>query len=358
MHFIDEVTVHVRGGSGGSGLLHWKRAKFVPRGGPDGGDGGNGGAVIFEAVNNLNTLVDLAYSPHLFAEDGSPGGENLKTGKDGNNLHVRIPAGTQVFFNDKMVADLGKSGSRWIAARGGKGGKGNAYFKSSTNQAPEYAQSGISGEERTYRLVLKSVADIGLVGLPNAGKSTLVRSMSSAKPKVADYPFTTLSPELGVVMLSDNRRFVLADIPGIIEGASNGKGLGLTFLKHIERTKVLVFVIDITQCPSYQNALDALEAGGQSESNIAKLAFETIGQLTLLKNELRSYSETLLEYPHIVLITKNDAPFVEEVMGVIKSKHPEDQLIQEMTSCSSHMKSRLGDVAEMMWKNLCLSINS
>ncbi len=347
MQFIDEATIHVRGGSGGSGSRHWKRAKFVPKGGPDGGNGGTGGAVILEAVSNLNTLIDLVYEPHVRAEDGSSGGENLKTGADGVHTIVKVPVGTQVFYNETLVADLSKAGSRWVAARGGIGGKGNAHFKSSTNQAPDHAQPGVAGEERTYRLVLKSVADLGLVGLPNAGKSTFISTVSGAKPKVAAYPFTTLTPELGVVLLSENRRFVLADIPGIIEGAHEGKGLGLRFLKHIERTKALVFVIDITQCPSY--TLDTLdETNGEI---LATLVAETQTQFSLLKSELASYSETLLSYPSFPLFTKQDFPNVALVFETLLKEDP--FLQQTAILCSSHTRYHTQEVCEKMWGLIC-----
>jgi len=356
MHFIDEVTVHVRAGSGGAGLLHWKRAKFVPQGGPDGGDGGTGGAVIFEAVQNLNTLVDLSFSPHLYAEDGQPGGENLKTGSDGKPLKVRVPVGTQVFYDEKLIADLAKPGSRWVAARGGRGGKGNAFFKSATNQAPEHAQGGVAGEERSYRLILKSVADLGLVGLPNAGKSTLISTVSGAKPKIASYPFTTLRPELGVVLLSDNRRFVLADIPGIIEGAAEGKGLGITFLKHIERTKALILVIDVTQCPSYQTSIENWEESELETSNeikkaeiLSNLSTDVKMQIDLLREELGSYSETLLEYPSFILLSKSDAMLVPEVFEeVLKTK--ETLPLKEIYLCSSKNRQGLDAVCERMWE--------
>lgn len=351
MQFIDEVTIHVRGGSGGSGSLHWKRAKFVPQGGPDGGDGGKGGAVILQAVNNLNTLVDLMYQPHIWADDGLSGGENLKTGADGSNKIVSVPVGTQVYYNDTLVADLSKVGSRWVAARGGIGGKGNAFFKSSTNQAPEHAQPGVKGEERTFRLLLKSIADVGLIGLPNAGKSTFVRSVSAAKPKVANYPFTTLSPELGVVFLSDNRKFVLADIPGIIEGAHEGKGLGLKFLKHIERTKALIFVIDITQCPSFINEIPDIEK--EHKELIENLSIESLSQLSLLKNELESFSENLLSYPSFVLFSKKDYPLVEDVfLNIIKK---DSVLKNNCVLCSSHSRYQLDIACEKMWS--LISIN-
>jgi len=235
MRFIDEVKVQVRAGRGGSGAVRFRREKYCPEGGPDGGDGGNGGAVILVTDPGLSTLIDFSFQPHLFASGGANGGENQRGGAAGADLICRVPVGCQVFYNDELVADLNTAGARWVAARGGHGGRGNAFFKSAQNQAPDYAQPGQDADELELRLVLKSVADIGLVGLPNVGKSTLISRISSANPKVADYPFTTLEPHLGVVML-DDARFVVADIPGLIPGAHLGKGLGTDFLKHIERT--------------------------------------------------------------------------------------------------------------------------
>ena len=249
MKFIDEVKVRVRAGNGGPGKVNWRREAHVPKGGPDGGDGGNGGAVIFIAKKNLNTLIDLAMRPDIKAKNGASGAENNKTGADGENQYINIPAGTQVFFNDKLVADLKESESRWIAARGGKGGKGNAFFKNARNQTPTHAQPGVKGEYREFKLVLKSIADVGLVGFPNVGKSTLLKSISRSHAKVADYPFTTLEPNLGVSSISDDEKFVVADVPGLIQGASEGKGLGIEFLKHLERTKLLALVIDLNIDP-------------------------------------------------------------------------------------------------------------
>ena len=346
MQFIDEVIIYLKGGSGGAGSVHWRREKFIPQGGPDGGDGGNGGAVILEADPNLNTLVDLAFSPHLTAEDGTPGAENQKTGADGSNKIARVPLGTQVFYNNKLIADLSKPGAKWLAARGGRGGKGNTHFKSASNQAPDYAQPGVAGEERTFTLILKSIADVGLVGLPNAGKSTLVKSVSGAKPKVADYPFTTLVPELGVVMLSEGRRFVLADIPGIIEGAHEGKGLGLEFLRHIERTKVLTYVVDITQTPSYQNIVNNDHEESEVEKQYLIVIEEALKQLALLQDEIKSYSEILTVKPSITIFTKSDLPFVPNIYNLIKKSLPSSLLI------SSNSKLNLEDLTDIMWSKI------
>lgn len=352
MQFIDEATIFVRGGSGGAGSVHWRREKFIPQGGPDGGDGGSGGAVVLVADQNINTLIDIASNPHVFAEDGNPGGENQKTGADGSIKEVKVPVGTQVFYNNTLVADFSKPGMRWIAARGGRGGKGNTHFKSASNQAPDYAQPGIKGEERTFRLILKSIADVGLVGLPNAGKSTLVKSVSGAKPKVADYPFTTLIPELGVVLLGDNRRFVIADIPGIIEGAHQGKGLGLEFLKHIERTKVLCYVVDVTQCPSYVSL--AHESENNESDLIAACAEEARIQLSLLINEVSSYSDSLLEKPSLVAFSKSDLPFVEEIFASYMSKAKDSW---DTLNISSGANKNLSDLCSRLWEKVHSVIN-
>jgi GTP-binding protein len=350
MKFIDEVTVYVKGGDGGAGLVHWRREKFIPQGGPDGGDGGDGGAIILVADNNLNTLIDLSFSPHIKAEDGMMGDENNRTGKSGDYKEVSVPVGTQVFFEERLVADLSAHGMRWIAARGGKGGKGNTYFKSSTRQAPDFAQSGVKGEERTFHLVLKSVADIGLVGLPNAGKSSLISSISKAKPKIADYPFTTLSPNLGVVKIGDNRSFVVADIPGIIEGAHEGKGLGLTFLKHIERTKGLGYVIDLTQSENFLK----LNAAGSDEEHAAcikDIAEDGIRQLNLLRYELENFSETLLQYPHLIICTKEDIEGVNEAYEHFYNLlNEKDKALSVL--CSSLTKSHALEATELMWKTI------
>ena len=297
MRFWDEVTVFVRGGKGGNGHVGWRREALLPRGGPDGGNGGNGGAVIFVCSDNENTLVDFSFQPHLFAEDGEAGSGNDCHGRDGENLLCEVPAGCQVYFRDQLVADLSIPGARWIAARGGRGGKGNAFFKSATRQSPDFAQDGRPGDEIELRLVLKSVADVGLIGLPNTGKSTLISSISSARPKIADYPFTTLVPQLGVVTPASAARFVGCDIPGLIPGAHEGKGLGREFLKHVERTKVLVHLIDLTQSATIS---------GPDESDPETLMRESLAQFDSIDNELRLFSEELIRLPRIVVISKAD----------------------------------------------------
>ena len=265
MKFVDYVTITVRSGKGGPGAVAFRREKFEPRGGPNGGDGGEGGSIILEADPQLYTLLDLRYNRHHFAKNGQPGSGSNKKGKDGEDIVLRVPVGTVTKGSetDDVLGELTEPGQRLVLAKGGRGGKGNAHFKSATQQAPRFAQPGEPGEERDVTLELKLLADVGLVGFPNAGKSTLVASLSAAKPKIADYPFTTLEPALGVVSVEAYQSFVIADIPGIIEGAHEGKGLGIRFLKHIERNAVLLFVIPVTsEAPEkeYQTLLGELQA--------------------------------------------------------------------------------------------------
>jgi len=249
MKFVDEAPIHVISGKGGKGGLSFRREKYIPRGGPDGGDGGDGGSVFLEADENLNTLVDYRYQRNYRAEDGQPGQPKDCTGAKGDDLILKVPVGTTVIDEDtdEILGDLAVHGERLLVARGGFHGLGNARFKSSTNRAPRQTTPGYDAEERNLRLELKVLADVGLLGLPNAGKSTLIRAISSAKPKVADYPFTTLVPNLGVVKIQQHRSFVVADIPGLIEGAAEGAGLGIRFLKHLTRTRLLLHLVDM--CP-------------------------------------------------------------------------------------------------------------
>ena len=244
--FIDFAEIELFAGNGGKGSVHFRREKFVPKGGPDGGDGGRGGHVVFSADSNLHTLQDVRYHKKYRAENGGKGGGSRKTGKNGSDITVRVPIGTIIREKDSrnIVADLVENDQSVIICKGGRGGKGNIRFKSSTNRAPRKAQPGEIGESGRYEIELKVLADIGLVGLPNAGKSTLLSRLSAARPKVADYPFTTLEPNLGIVKYGEYESFVMADIPGLIEGASSGKGLGHKFLKHVERNKALLFLID------------------------------------------------------------------------------------------------------------------
>jgi len=284
--FIDETKIFVKAGDGGNGCVSFRREKYVPRGGPDGGDGGNGGNIIFKATKNKSTLINFHFNPHIKAEKGSHGKGSDLHGKNGKDKIMQVPLGTLVYYPDSsaLVVDLKEDGQEFCVARGGKGGRGNARFKSSANRVPRNAEKGMAGEERWLRLELKLLADVGLVGFPNAGKSTLISKISKAKPKIADYPFTTLHPNLGVVVLNDEKSFVVADIPGLIEGAHDGVGLGVKFLKHIERTKILVYLLDIN---GYEGK-------------------DTIENLKSLRNELKSYNLELLKKPQIVVINKID----------------------------------------------------
>ncbi len=292
MKFIDEVKIYAKAGDGGRGCLSFRREKFVPLGGPDGGDGGRGGDVLLEVDMALSTLLDLRYKQHLKAQNGAPGmGKNMH-GKSGDDLVIKVPPGTLVYDNEtgELLADLTKAGQGLPLLKGGQGGRGNARFLTSTNRAPRHTQPGTPGEERTLRLQLKLLADVGLVGLPNAGKSTLISCVSAARPKIADYPFTTLVPNLGVVRHGDFRSFVMADIPGLIEGASDGQGLGARFLRHIERTDLFLHLVD----------LSGLQQGDPVEN------FDTINR------ELARYNQALSERPMLVVFTKQDITEVRE----------------------------------------------
>lgn len=304
MKFVDQVEIKVRSGKGGRGLVSFRREKYEPKGGPAGGDGGAGGSVYVEADPNLYTLMDLRYNKHHFAEHGAPGGSFNKTGADGDDIVLRVPRGTVVRDADtgEVLGEVVAEGDRLCVAQGGRGGKGNTFFKRATRQAPRFAQPGEPAEERNLVLELKLLADVGLVGFPNAGKSTLVSSISAAKPEIAGYPFTTLNPQLGMVYVGDYESFVMADLPGIIEGAHEGKGLGLRFLRHIERTSVLLFVIPITDT-------DLTET------------YET------LLDELQSYKAGLLHKPRLVALSKIDvlAPDEQALLpGVVADAFPPD----------------------------------
>lgn len=289
--FVDEVDIHVAAGNGGNGCLSFRREKFVPRGGPDGGDGGAGGSVYIVATPTKNTLIDFRYHPEFEAKRGAHGQGANKTGHSGNDLEIAVPTGTLVFDKSPetgdltLLADLAEEGQRVLVAKGGRGGRGNARFVSSTNRAPRRTEPGEEGEERFIRLQLKLIADAGLVGFPNAGKSTLISRISAARPKIADYPFTTLAPNLGVVRLSDDRSFVVADVPGLIAGAHAGHGLGHQFLRHIERTKVLVHLVDVSGASGREPVHD----------------FDTIVE------ELRLFDPRVAAKPMIVAATKMDA---------------------------------------------------
>jgi GTP-binding protein len=295
MKFLDQAKVYIRAGNGGGGAVSFLREKFVEFGGPNGGDGGRGGDVVVECVDGLNTLIDYRYQQHFKAETGIHGMGKNRTGADGKDVVLRVPVGTQVFEDDNetLIADLTAVGQRVVLLSGGNGGFGNAHFKTSSNQAPRRANPGQEGEEKWIWLRLKLIADAGLVGLPNAGKSTFLAAVSAAKPKIADYPFTTLHPNLGVVRIGE-RDFVLADIPGLIEGASEGAGLGDRFLGHVERCKVLVHLIDGTQ-------------------DDVKTAYKTV------RAELAAYAEELAEKPEIVVLNKIDALEADDIKKKVAS---------------------------------------
>ncbi|WP_438956892.1 GTPase ObgE [Cognatiyoonia sp.] len=288
MKFLDLAKVYIRSGGGGAGCISFRREKFIEYGGPDGGDGGNGGSVSAEAVEGLNTLIDFRYQQHFFAKNGQHGMGSQRTGANGDDIILRLPVGTEILDEDEktVLADLTEVGQRFVIAKGGNGGWGNLRFKSATNQAPRRANPGQEGIERTIWLRLKLIADVGLLGLPNAGKSTLLAATSNARPKIADYPFTTLVPNLGVVGV-DNVEFVVADIPGLIDGASEGRGLGDLFLGHVERCAVLLHLIDGT-------------------------SGDPVGDYRTIIQELEAYGGGLAEKPRITVLNKIDALDAEE----------------------------------------------
>ena len=285
--FIDRVKIRVASGKGGDGVTAFRREKFVPRGGPSGGDGGRGGDVWMEADEGLNTLLHLRYNPEHKAERGRHGEGSNRHGKDSPDVVIKVPVGTQVFDaeSEELLFDFTTSGQKFLAAKGGKGGWGNQHFATSTNRAPRYHYVGRTGEERELQLELKLIADVGLVGFPNAGKSTLISVISAAKPKIADYPFTTLEPNLGVVDLGEYKTFVVADIPGLIEGASEGAGLGDRFLRHVERTKLILHLVDVSSI-----------SGRDSNEDYE-----------IINRELANYRQDLADRPQIVVATKIDA---------------------------------------------------
>jgi len=298
MNFVDEAKIYIKAGDGGKGCVSFRREKYVPRGGPDGGDGGKGGDVILRVSPSLRTLLDFKYQQHHVAERGGHGEGSKRTGKNGQDREILVPVGTVVHDSEtgEILADLKEEGDFYIIARGGKGGRGNARFATPTRQAPRYAQEGIPGDERWIRLELKLLADVGIIGLPNVGKSTLISRISAARPKIADYPFTTLIPNLGVVRYGEGETFVVADIPGLIEGAHEGHGLGIEFLRHIERTRVLLHVLDAA-------ALD-----GVSPLD----AYHT------LRDELTQYGHALKDRPHIVAANKVDLPDAQDALDELR----------------------------------------
>ncbi len=325
--FVDEAKIYVKAGDGGHGCLSFRREKFIPKGGPDGGNGGDGGDVYFEAVRELDTLLDFAGKHHWIAKNGKSGEGANKHGADGQDLIIRVPQGTVIYDTDLdlLLKDMDEVGLKVCVCRGGKGGKGNKAFATSTNQAPRTTTPGKPGQERNIRLELKLIADVGLVGMPNAGKSTLISRCSAARPRIADYPFTTLEPVLGIVELSDYRRFVMADIPGLIEGAHDGTGLGYEFLRHIERTTVLAHIIDIMPT----------DGSGPAEN------------YNKIRNELAQYSKALVEKPEVIIANKIDLD-----PDAVAVKHLEEQLGKTVVPISAVTGSGIKELSEILWQKV------
>ncbi|WP_339107674.1 GTPase ObgE [Thioclava sp. GXIMD4216] len=326
MKFLDLAKVYIRSGGGGAGCVSFRREKFIEFGGPDGGDGGKGGSVYVEAVEGLNTLIDFRYQQHFFAKSGQHGMGSQRTGKDGDDIVLKVPVGTEIIEEDEetVIADLTEVGQRILLAKGGNGGWGNLRFKSSTNRSPSKANPGQEGVERTIWLRLKLIADAGLLGMPNAGKSTFLATVSNARPKIADYPFTTLVPNLGVVGV-DGREFVMADIPGLIEGASEGRGLGDQFLGHVERCSVLLHLVD-----------------GTSETVVED--WQTI------VGELEAYSEALFDKPRVTVLNKIDA-LDEETLAERKAEL-EEAVGGKVYLMSSVAKKNVDTVLRALWAQI------
>ncbi|MBP5681227.1 MAG: GTPase ObgE [Bacteroidales bacterium] len=324
-NFVDYVTIYCRSGKGGRGCSHLHRAKYIPKGGPDGGDGGKGGSVILHGNRNYWTLLHLRYQRHVFATDGQAGSENKSFGKDGQDVIIEVPMGTVVYDADsgEYLCEVTEDDQKIVLLKGGRGGLGNWHFRTATNQAPTYAQPGEPAQERRIVLELKLLADVGLVGFPNAGKSTLLSSVSAAKPKIADYPFTTMEPNLGLVPYRDNRSFVIADIPGIIEGASEGKGLGLRFLRHIERNSTLLFMIP-------------------ADSQDIRKDYQ------ILLNELGTYNPEMLDKQRLLAITKCDM-LDEELMNEMRQELPDGVPTVFISAVAG---TGLEELKDMLWAML------
>jgi GTP-binding protein len=328
--FIDRVKIRIKAGDGGNGVTAFRREKFIPRGGPSGGDGGKGGDVWLESDDSLNTLLHLRYNPEHNAERGRHGEGSNRHGRDGADEIVKVPIGTQVFdaATGELLHDFTDASQRFLAAKGGKGGWGNSHFATSTRQAPKFHYTGRPGQERELQLELKLIADVGLVGFPNAGKSTLISVISAAKPKIADYPFTTLEPNLGVVDLGDFRTFVVADIPGLIEGASEGAGLGDRFLRHIERTRLILHLVDVSSM-SGRDPVDDYE---------------------IIVRELAAYNEDLAARPQIIVATKIDALDEPERLEKLKERAARDR--REFFAISSVANQGLKELVNTIAKRL------
>lgn len=324
-NFVDYVKIQCRSGKGGRGSMHLRHVKYNPNGGPDGGDGGKGGSIILRGNHNYWTLLHLRFQRHIYAEHGGNGGRDKCHGTNGKDIYIDVPCGTVVYNAEtgKYVCDVMEDGQEIVLLKGGRGGLGNYQFRTSTNQAPRYAQPGEPMQEMTVIMELKLLADVGLVGLPNAGKSTLLSSLSSAKPKIANYPFTTLEPSLGIVAYRDHQSFVMADIPGIIEGAAEGKGLGLRFLRHIERNSLLLFMVP-------------------GDTNDIKKEYE------LLLNELEKFNPDMLQKHRVLAVTKCDL-LDEELMEMLKETLPEDLPVVFISSVTGF---GLNDLKDVLWKEL------
>ncbi len=322
-NFIDYVKIYCRSGKGGAGSMHFHRAKYLPKGGPDGGDGGKGGSVILVGNRNLWTLLHLKYQKHIMATDGGKGGESRSFGKDGEDKIIEVPCGTVVYdgTTGEYICEVREHGERIVLLKGGRGGLGNWHFRTATNQAPRYAQPGEPALEREVILQLKVLADVGLVGFPNAGKSTLLSVVSAAKPEIADYPFTTLTPQLGIVSYRDGRSFCMADIPGIIEGAAEGKGLGLRFLRHIERNAVLLFMVPAT-------------------------AEDIVAEYNILLRELEKYNPELLTKARVLAISKCDIGEQPDTEALSK------QLGIEVVAISSVSGLGISALKDLLWTEL------
>jgi len=322
--FVDEARIWVKAGDGGNGCVSFRREKYIPKGGPDGGDGGKGGSVYFHAVENLDTLIDFASKHHWRAQDGRHGSGSNRHGADGQDLVIRVPPGTLIYDDDLglLLKDLDQVGLKARVCLGGRGGKGNKAFATAVNQAPKYAEPGKKGQERNIRLELKLIADVGLVGMPNTGKSTLISRCSAARPKIADYPFTTLEPVLGIVELSDFRRFVMADIPGLIEGAHSGAGLGDEFLKHIERTAIVAHILDIMP----MDGSDPVE------------------NYNAIRHELEQYSKALAQKVEVIIANKIDLDPDGKVVKELREK-----LKKEVHAISAVTGSGIKELTEFLW---------
>lgn len=333
--FVDEVDIHVTAGHGGRGCLAFRREKYIPRGGPSGGDGGHGGSIYVVASPHINTLINFRFHPEFEAHRGGNGEGSNRHGRNGGDLVLDVPIGTLIYdrtgapdIEPRLVADLKHAGERVLVAKGGRGGLGNAHFATSTNRAPRKTQPGEDGEEKFLRFELKLLADVGLVGFPNAGKSTLISRISAARPKIADYPFTTLTPNLGVVGMSDNRSFVVADVPGLIEGAHRGTGLGHQFLRHLERTKVLIHLVDVSS------------VSGR----------DPVSDMDIIRRELELFAPTLAEKPQLIAANKIDALDDEERATAVEQRA--QTLGLPFFRISGVTGAGLPDLLEAAWREL------